>query len=216
MLFTDGFRRAAPRLGIAIAGEDGFGTEDRNDDRLAAKVARSGADGVVVGGHLGNAAELLKVMRARLGPRTAIMTGDGFLPILDAVKGARPRSRGVVLGRGGRPAERTRSPVAGRRVIRALGATAENAYSMQAAAAAEVVMEAIARSDGTRASVLKELRAIKMKDSILGAFGFDRYGDMTPAKLTIMRIGRSTRPGESLSDDYRGAVLDRVVDVPTS
>ena len=40
-------------------------------------------------------------------------------------------------------------------------------------------MAAIARSDGTRASVLRELRESEANDGILGSFRFDANGDMT-------------------------------------
>ena len=65
---------------------------------------------------------------------------------------------------------------------------------LQAAQAAEVVLAAIARSDGTRASVLRELRASRVRGGILGTFRFDGNGDITPAKLTVLRVtGRTAR-----------------------
>ena len=76
------------------------------------------------------------------------------------------------------------------------------------------MLQAIARSDGTRASVLRELRATEVKDGILGDFRFDRYGDITPAKITIFRVTGSTPPGLSLPSHLEGAVVDRVVRVP--
>ena len=87
---------------------------------------------------------------------------------------------------------------------------------MHAAAAAEVVLEAIERSDGTRASVLDQLRRTDGKGGIVGPFGFDRYGDMTPGKITVMQIRRGGRPRNVLHGGYKGAVLDRVLDVPAS
>ena len=50
---------------------------------------------------------------------------------------------------------------------------------LEAGQAAEVVLDAIARSDGTRASVLEELRATDVKDGILGSFRFDRERSST-------------------------------------
>jgi ABC-type branched-subunit amino acid transport system substrate-binding protein len=113
------------------------------------------------------------------------------------------------------PPEALEPTAAGRRVVRALGATAYAGFVMQSAAAAEAVMDAIARSDGTRASVLEQLRTMRESDGIIGGFRFDRYGDMTPAKLTVLRIRMDKRPSETLRGGYRGAVLDRVLSVPT-
>ena len=77
-------------------------------------------------------------------------------------------------------------------------------------------MDAIARSDGTRASVLEELRATDVKDGILGSFRFDANGDITTASVPILRITGATPPGSDLPKAFQGAVLDRVVDVPSS
>ncbi len=77
-----------------------------------------------------------------------------------------------------------------------------------------VVLDAIARSDGSRASVLRELRTIQVKDGILGDFRFDRYGDITPPKITILRVTGSTPPNLRLPSYLEGAVVDDVVTVP--
>ncbi len=63
---------------------------------------------------------------------------------------------------------------------------------LHAAQAAEVVLAAIARSDGTRASVLRELQATRVRGGILGTFRFDRNGDITPAKLAVLRVTGTT------------------------
>src|SRR5215216_1008637 len=65
---------------------------------------------------------------------------------------------------------------------------------LPAAQAAELVLDAIARSDGTRGSVLEELRRARVKDGILGSFRFDRNGDITPARLPIFRVTGETPP----------------------
>jgi ABC-type branched-subunit amino acid transport system substrate-binding protein len=85
---------------------------------------------------------------------------------------------------------------------------------MHAAVATEVLLDAIARSDGTRASVLDELRGIEIKRGIIGSFHFDRFGDMTPAKLTILRVRLGAKARDRLPGHSR-AVLDRVLTVPT-
>ena len=53
-----------------------------------------------------------------------------------------------------------------------------------------------------------------MKDGILGDFRFDRYGDITPAKITIFRVTGSTPSNLHLPSFLEGAVVDRVVTVP--
>jgi hypothetical protein len=59
---------------------------------------------------------------------------------------------------------------------------------MHAGEAAEILMRAIAASDGTRGSVNEHVRNAKTKDGILGSFGFDRNGDTTQTRIFIHRI----------------------------
>ena len=102
------------------------------------------------------------------------------------------------------------------RFIRDLGETARAQNALHTVQATEVVLDAIARSDGTRNSVLRELRATRVKDGVLGSFSFDRYGDITPAKVTILRVTGHTPRNVNLPLDYDGAVIDRVETVPAS
>jgi ABC-type branched-subunit amino acid transport system substrate-binding protein len=84
---------------------------------------------------------------------------------------------------------------------------------LEAAQATELVLDAIAASDGTRASVLERLRTRTVRRGILGSFRFDENGDMTPGWVAILRF---TKPDRGDAKDLRGAVVDRVVHVPTS
>jgi ABC-type branched-subunit amino acid transport system substrate-binding protein len=85
---------------------------------------------------------------------------------------------------------------------------------LEAAQATETVLAAIARSDGTRASVLDELRATRVDEGILGRFAFDRYGDITPARFTILRVTDDVPAGKR-RPRIKGAVVDRLIAVPT-
>jgi hypothetical protein len=50
------------------------------------------------------------------------------------------------------------------------------------------MLAAIGRSDGSRASVSKELLATRIRRGIIGSFGFDRYGDITSGPITVYRV----------------------------
>jgi ABC-type branched-subunit amino acid transport system substrate-binding protein len=89
-------------------------------------------------------------------------------------------------------------------------------YIAEAAQATEVLLQAIARSDGTRASVTRELRRVKVEDGILGSFQFDRNGDITPAPFTIFRITGAKNRDSEVPDYFTGAEVDRVVRVPAT
>jgi ABC-type branched-subunit amino acid transport system substrate-binding protein len=85
---------------------------------------------------------------------------------------------------------------------------------LEAGQATEILLQAIARSDGSRASVLRELRATKVRNGLMGTFGFDANGDITTAPIPIVRITGKARPGAGLTGGFQGSVLDRVVEVP--
>jgi hypothetical protein len=68
-----------------------------------------------------------------------------------------------------------------------LGVTPES-YSVYAAQAAEVVLDAVARSDGTRASVVRELFRTRVQDGIVGDFSITAAGDTTARAISAYRI----------------------------
>ena len=217
VLITDSFRRTARRLGIRITGAERFDPAAKSYDALAEKIARSGAQGVVIAGDVSLGGDrLLKALRARLGPRTPIMTGEGFTPVSDVLKRAGRAALGLYVSTVNIPgAARDLSPAA-RRFLRDLGTPEPPPWVLEAGQAAELVLQAIARSDGTRASVLKELREADVKDGLLGSFRFNRNGDITPATVMIVRITGRTPPSSGLDSDLQGAVVDRIVKLPAS
>ncbi len=74
----------------------------------------------------------------------------------------------------------------------------------EAAQAAEVLLDSIARSDGSRASVVDELFKTEVTNGLLGSFSFDRYGDIVPAPVGIYRF----EGGEIVADGVIRAPLD--------
>ena len=208
VLFTDGFERAAPELGIDVAGVRSVGTEPRSD-AVAAAVERSGADGVVLGTALAyGGGDLIEALRKRLGDRVTLLAGDGFAEPDTLRALGRPADGLYVVNPGLSPSAPDLTPAA-QRFVREFGVKAGELGVLEAAQATETVLAAIARSDGTRASVLDELQNTREQDGILGDFSFDRHGDMTPALFTILRVtGTRSRPANNL-------IVDRVIAVPT-
>ena len=100
--------------------------------------------------------------------------------------------------------------------MKEFGPDVAGAFVLEAAQATELVLDAIARSDATRESVLQELKASRVKNGILGDFHFDRNGDLTPASVPIMHITGSTPPASRLPEHQHGGVIDRVVEIPRS
>jgi ABC-type branched-subunit amino acid transport system substrate-binding protein len=181
-------------------------------------VARSRARTVFIAGFVSpGTGELLREMRHRLGPKEALLAGDGFLGLQDLIAVAGKAADGLYVSFAGRPNELL--PRAGRAFLRAFGSTQANTRltsyaAAYAAQAAEVLLSAIARSDGTRASVTKELFATDVRDGILGSFRFTPDGDMTPTPVTVFRVVGGRRINSTLLPDFAGSVIDRVIDVP--
>jgi ABC-type branched-subunit amino acid transport system substrate-binding protein len=141
------------------------------------------------------------------------MGGFLFAPVPEVLDLAGRTARGMYPATSDVPrAELERSPAA-ERFIEDFG-EADTGYVLETAQAAELVVQAIARSDGTRASVLEQLKASRVKDGLLGSFRFDRNGDITPATVPILRITGSTPPQAGLPSLFQGAVIDRVVEIP--
>ena len=124
-LLTNPFR-ARPRegSGVGVAGSATFDPQAKNYDALVGRIARSGADGVVVGGDPFDGGDrLVKALRARLGERVT-HHGRLLLRLRSRRAGAgRPR-RARDVRDDARPAARRPPPDrrSGRRFAREIGA----------------------------------------------------------------------------------------------
>jgi ABC-type branched-subunit amino acid transport system substrate-binding protein/streptogramin lyase len=215
-LLTNPFRFAARKLGVDIAGSASFDPEAKSYAALADKVAGSGAQGVVLGGDPYDGGDrLLKAVRARLGSRVTIMAGFAFADVVpDVLERTGSAAHGLYVTTSDLPRAELELTPAGRRFVRDFAAGDSTGFVLEAAQAAELVMRAIARSDGTRASVLKALRASRVRNGLLGSFRFDHNGDVVPALVPILRIKGTERPGDDLGSGFEGAALDQVVEIP--
>src|SRR5262249_11873178 len=78
-----------------------------------------------------------------------------------------------------------------------------------AAASMGLLLDAIARSDGTRASVVDQLVHGRAVGTPLGSFAFDANGDPTLAPVTVTKISKSA--GATPHVDPAGLAFVRVV-----
>ena len=216
-LVTGPFQRAARRLGLRVAGSASFDPMVSNHSAVAARVARSGAQGVMVGGFYDSAASVVKALRTRMGQRVKLFADFDFIFVKGVLEQLGPAARGLYIATVDLPRANLPLDAAGRAFADSMGDPAKQYGGvLEAAQATELLLRAIARSDGSRASVLKELRASEVRNGILGNFGFDANGDITTAPIAVVRITGRTRPGAGLPGQFNGSVLDRVLEVPAS
>ena len=184
---TLGFLQSARSLGLKVRQ---FKWEPRRSYRaLAHSVATFRPQAVYLAGETQvNAKRLVLDLRATLGPGVTFIGPDSFaFPEIGRELG--PAGEGMRLTVPGVPPQAL--PAAGKRFVREFGASLIEPGvqgAPEAAQAAEVLLDAIARSDGTRASVVKQLFATRVTDGILGSFSFDRNGDIVPRPVGVYRL----------------------------
>jgi branched-chain amino acid transport system substrate-binding protein len=198
-----GFTRYARDAGMRVVGPVSGSVAPARLDRLTASLAAGGVDGAVIAGvGTPRTDRVLIALRDRFGPRFPIILGDAFIPATALLEFAGPKAAGsYVTGAVVTDPER-QLPETGRRFMREFEVTQPdriaNIYTPYAAQATEVLLEAIARSDGTRGSVVEQLRGVRIEDGILGTFGFDEHGDMT---ANLIPIYRTPRPADAAGGD---------------
>jgi branched-chain amino acid transport system substrate-binding protein len=215
------FPPAARKLGMTVAGTITWQPDDKNDDGIAAALQRSHADavyleGLLFDGRVGGA--IIRHLRAELAPRIPLIAGDGFLPVSQLFQAAGPAARGIYLGTIGLTPNLL--PVAGQHFLKQFGATQPDGvldpstgyWIAYAAAAAQSLLDAIARSDGTRPSVVRALFATHLHETTVGEMGFDPDGDTTTRPIAIYRAKHA---GGSLQfEAVEGASYVRTISVP--
>ena len=122
---------------------------------LALQIKSSGAQAVFLGGLIcENGGKLIKDIRANA-PKLAIIAPDGFTPVSADVQQSGGKAEGMYVSVAGLPNDQL--PAAGQKFVKAFsaanGGAAPDPYSVYAAQAADVMLAAIANSDGTRAGV---------------------------------------------------------------
>jgi YVTN family beta-propeller protein len=180
--------RAGLRIGLPIIGRATWDAAAPDYSVLARRIARSRADAVVLSGYA-NGLRLVTDLRAMLGPEPTIIATDNFTSTGDDFRTKLGRL-GLRVSFAGYAPETL--PRAGRDLLARVGKRRAphdvDASAAYAAEAANLLIDAIGRSDGTRASVMRALLATHVRQSLVGPIGFDANGDSTPAPITIYRI----------------------------
>jgi DNA-binding SARP family transcriptional activator/ABC-type branched-subunit amino acid transport system substrate-binding protein len=161
------FAAAARAAGLTVGGRASWqGT--RRSEAVIRHVRAARPDVVYVSGLLDNGAgRVVRSLRAALAPDVTIAGNELLLPVGRLFDRAGAAATGVLIATGSRPS------------------AAPHPFADLATRATEAALTAIARSDGSRRSVARALRAQPQ---------FDAIGDLRRAPVTILR---AARPGGS-------------------
>jgi branched-chain amino acid transport system substrate-binding protein len=206
------FETAAQRVGLEVAGRETWDPRAEEYGALARRVADSGADTVYVGGLIDtNAAGMLRDLRRLLSDDVDLVGPSGLAPVPLLMQKSDGAARGMYLSFAGVLPE-TLSPAGARWAIR-FGATQRGMTvepsAVYAAQATEVLLDAIARSDGTRRSVVDELFRTRVEGGLLGSFEFDANGDVSESPMTIVQVRRTG--SSNAVQSVEGAAIVRVL-----
>ena len=154
---------------------------------------------------------MLKAL-ARLPGHLLIVAPDIFTPVSDGIRYAGKAADGVYVTRANPP--NGALPPAGQHWLRRfadtqLGGQVQTS-SVLAAAATEVLLKAIERSDGTRASVVAALRRTDMQ-SVIGRIKFTNRGDIGACSISVFRIVGGISFVPDVQADLQGARFVRSI-----
>jgi branched-chain amino acid transport system substrate-binding protein len=185
------FSKAAKKLGVSVKGPTGWDKTATSYESLVTAIKQSGAKGVFLGGIIcNNGGKLIKDLRAGLGKNFPILMPDGFTPFSATGAGSGNASDGAYISYPGIPVKQLKG--AGKQFVTAFtkvnGGKVPDPYTAYAAQAAQVLLGAIAKSNGTRASVSTGIFGLKITNGILGNFSIDKNGDTTAGAVSFGRM----------------------------
>ena len=185
------FQNAAENVGIKVAGFEAWDPKASSYEALFRKIGGTDADAVFLGGLIDeNGAQVIKDKVAVLGPNDGdvkLFVPDGFTTqqTIDEAPEAAP---GMFLSVAGVPIDEFQGK--GAEFAEAfkprLGGKAIDPYAIYGAQAAEVLLNAIAASDGSRGDVIAKLFEQKVDDGYLGTFEINENGDPGGAEGAVV------------------------------
>ena len=206
------FVATAKRVGLEVVGRARWKTTRRSYAPLVRRIRSRRADAVLVSGVLNNnGARLIRDLRAGLGSQVDLMGPDGMAPVSSLLAATGRAGRGFFVTPGG--LSLAHLPPAGARFVQRFARTQPGievqSLSVYAAQATETLLDAIARSDGTRASVLEQLFRTRSSGGLIGEISFDRRGDIRRAGVTILRAVRDA-PSTSIASSAGGVPVSAI------
>jgi branched-chain amino acid transport system substrate-binding protein len=184
-------RNAAEHLGIKIAGFEAWDPKASSYEGLFRKIGGTGADAVFLGGLIDeNGAKVIKDKVAVLGKndgKVKLFAPDGFTT-QQTIDEAGTSAAGMYMSVAGVPIDQFKGKGAefAKAFKPTLGGKEIDPYAIYGAQAAQVMLDAIAASDGSRADVISKLFQTKVNNGYLGSFDINENGDPSGAQGAVV------------------------------
>ena len=185
---AENVRGAAEFLGIEVVGFEAWDPKASNYEALMRSVGQSGADGLFLGGLIDeNGAQVIRDKVKVLGPNDGdvqLFMPDGFTTQQTIDESGVENTQGAFFSVAGVPTDEFTSESAQEFITafeETLGGEPVDPYAIYGAQAAQVMLDAIAASDGSRPSVIEQMFAVEVTGGLLGDFNFNENGDPVSA-----------------------------------
>jgi branched-chain amino acid transport system substrate-binding protein len=216
------FRGAAQAAGIKVLGFDAYDPKAPNYQALFTKIKNTNPDSVFIGGLIDeNSGQLINDKVNILGDNSKVllMLPDGFTTdaVFQRSQGGTPKANGAYLSVAGVGIDQYKG--AAQTFINGfktqLGGKPVDPYAILGAQAATVLLNAIAKSDGTRSQVIANVFKTHVNNGLIGSFSLNKNGDLSGAtgaalKFTIyvgagnhLKTLLTTSPQANLADAAR-------------
>ena len=190
------YRAAAKKLGIKVVGFQGWDAKASSYEALATAIKASGAQAVFLGGiACNNGAKLMQDIRA-VNPKIQLQMPDGFSdPGANGAVG-----NGAYISVAGEPPKALTGQ--GATFVKSFGkqiGTTPNPYAAYGAQSMLVMLQAVAKGGGQRATTTKSIFGITITNGILGNFTINATGDTNLTPITIYKqAGKNLNPVKTL------------------
>jgi branched-chain amino acid transport system substrate-binding protein len=215
------FAGAAKAAGMTVTGFAAYDPKQANFQALFTRIKNQNPDAIFIGGLIDeNSGQLINDKVAVLGDnnKVKLMLPDGFTTdaIFDRAEGGTPEAAGAFFSVAGVGIDQYKGAALDfiNGFKQTLNGKPVDPYAILAAQSAQVMLDAIEKSDGTRADVIKQMYAAKVSDGLIGSFSFNKNGDLSGAKgaavlFTIytgtkhLQTVKTTAPDPALVDAAR-------------
>jgi len=183
---ANAFKLRAQKLGIKVLGFEPWDSKATDYTAIGQHIKDSGAQAVYLGGIVcNNGVKLLKDLRSVVGSKPVFAGPDGWTPY-SATLGAGSAAQGMYVSYAGLPLQTLgktgKAFIAKFKKYANIKDQYPPPYAVYQAQAAQIMLSAISKSDGTRKSVTSQLLKVHVKNGIMGTFHFDKNGDIVPIK----------------------------------